>query len=124
MTEAAHWIAVAPLDRRSGSSRRPAGVGGRRGADGLGASRGAAEAASGGHGRIDSSLPPENELWDVRAAARFLKMSMSWVYKRVEDGTLPVARLNGYALRFEPAALRAWASNHVARGSLAAKSRR
>jgi excisionase family DNA binding protein len=53
-------------------------------------------------------LPPENELWDLRAAARFLKLSTSWVYKRVEDGTLPVTRVNGYSLRFEPAALREW----------------
>jgi len=51
-------------------------------------------------------------------------MSTSWVYKRVEDGTLPVARLNGFALRFEPAALREWAANHVGRRHLAGRSRR
>jgi hypothetical protein len=38
---------------------------------------------------MPSSLPPENELWDVRAAARFLRRSVSWVYHHVEDGTLP-----------------------------------
>jgi excisionase family DNA binding protein len=56
----------------------------------------------------ETTLPPENELWDLRAAARFLKMSTSWVYKRVEDGSLPVTRMNGYSLRFDPAALREW----------------
>ncbi len=56
----------------------------------------------------DAQLPPENELWDVHAAARFLKRSVSWVYHRAEDGTLPVRRLNGWGVRFIPAELRAW----------------
>ncbi len=55
-----------------------------------------------------ASLPPENELWDVHAAARFLKRSASWVYHRAEDGTLPVRRLGGWGIRFIPAELRAW----------------
>ncbi len=53
-------------------------------------------------------LPPDNELWDVRAAARFLKRSVSWVYHRAEDGTLPVKRLAGWGVRFVPSELRAW----------------
>ena len=53
-------------------------------------------------------LPSDNELWDVRAAARFLKRSVSWVYHRAEDGTLPVKRLGGWGLRFIPGELRAW----------------
>lgn len=53
-------------------------------------------------------LPPDNELWDVHAAARFLKRSVSWVYHRAEDGTLPVKRIGGWGLRFIPAELRAW----------------
>lgn len=53
-------------------------------------------------------LPPDNELWDVRAAARFLKRSVSWVYHRAEDGTLPVRRLGGWGIRFIPSELRAW----------------
>jgi predicted DNA-binding transcriptional regulator AlpA len=44
----------------------------------------------------------------VRAAARFLKRSVSWVYHRAEDGTLPVKRLGGWGLRFVPGELRAW----------------
>ena len=56
----------------------------------------------------DEPLPPDNELWDVRAAARFLKRSVSWVYHRAEDGTLPVKRLAGWGVRFVPSELRAW----------------
>ncbi len=55
-----------------------------------------------------ASLPPDDELWDVRAAARFLKRSVSWVYHRAEDGTLPVKRLAGWGVRFIPSELRAW----------------
>jgi predicted DNA-binding transcriptional regulator AlpA len=61
-----------------------------------------------GAGRVDAALPPDDELWDVRAAARFLKRSVSWVYHRAEDGTLPVKRLAGWGVRFIPAELRAW----------------
>lgn len=99
---------VAEEDRRLNASRRPSGVGGRRGGDVA-----PGPAVSVVPALVRSSLPPENELWDVRAAARFLRMSVSWVYKRVEDGTLPVARLNGFALRFEPCVLREWAATHV-----------
>ncbi len=55
-----------------------------------------------------SALPPDDELWDVHATARFLKRSVSWVYHRAEDGTLPVKRLAGWGLRFIPGELRAW----------------
>ncbi len=60
-------------------------------------------------------LPPDDELWDVRAAARFLKRSVSWVYHRAEDGTLPVRRLGGWGLRFIPGELRAWVASDGAR---------
>jgi hypothetical protein len=54
-------------------------------------------------------LPPDNELWDVHAAARFLKRSVRWwVYHRAEDGTLPVKRIAGWGVRFIPAEQRAW----------------
>ena len=55
------------------------------------------------------ALPPETELWDITHAAQFLKMSTSWVYKRVERGDLPCKRIHGWALRFVPADLRTWA---------------
>ncbi|HTP30243.1 MAG TPA: helix-turn-helix domain-containing protein [Anaeromyxobacteraceae bacterium] len=60
-------------------------------------------------------LPPDNELWDIGAAARFLKMSRSWVYHHVEDGTLPCVRLHGWALRFVPRELRAWVEKNGSR---------
>ena len=44
----------------------------------------------------------------MQAAARFLKRSVSWVYHRAEDGTLPVKRLAGWGVRFIPSELRAW----------------
>ncbi len=56
----------------------------------------------------EAQLPPDNELWDVRAAAKFLRRSVSWVYHKAEDGTLPVKRLGGWGLRFIPGELRAW----------------
>lgn len=102
------------VERRSGQSRRPFGLGGRRATDRV-ESR-PAEAARAAPATVpspSSPLPPENELWDLRAAARFLKLSTSWVYKRVEDGTLPVTRVNGYSLRFDPAALRDWLATNA-----------
>jgi predicted DNA-binding transcriptional regulator AlpA len=72
-------------------------------------------AASAGPG--PSSLPPDDELWDVRAAARYLKRSVSWVYHKAEDGTLPVRRLGGWGLRFIPGELRAWVESGGARRS-------
>jgi len=56
----------------------------------------------------EDQLPADNELWDVHAAARFLKRSVSWVYHKAEDGTLPVRRLGGWGIRFIPSELRAW----------------
>jgi excisionase family DNA binding protein len=102
------------IERRSGRGRRPLGSGGRRAADRVDArpAEAARAAATASASHPNAPLPPENELWDLRAAARFLKLSTSWVYKRVEDGTLPVTRVNGYSLRFEPAALREWVAKN------------
>lgn len=63
----------------------------------------------------EPELPPDNELWDVHAAARFLKRSVSWVYHKAEDGTLPVTRLGGWGLRFIPGDLRAWVASGAPR---------
>jgi hypothetical protein len=57
-----------------------------------------------------AELPADTELWRIQHAAQFLKMSVGWVYKRVERGELPCVRVNGWALRFVPADLRRWAS--------------
>ena len=54
-------------------------------------------------------LPPDNELWEVGDVARFLKRSVSWVYKKSSAGVLPVHRLDGWGLRFVPSELRSWA---------------
>jgi excisionase family DNA binding protein len=112
-------------ERRTGRSRRPPGSGGRRAADRVEARPAeAARAAAPPTSAPNAPLPPENELWDLRAAARFLKMSTSWVYKRVEDGSLPVTRVNGYSLRFEPATLREWvAKNGSARRAVKRKKK-
>ena len=66
--------------------------------------------------RSSDQLPGDDELWDVRAAARFLKRSVSWVYHRAEDGTLPVRRLGGWGIRFIPAELRAWVTSGATDG--------
>jgi predicted DNA-binding transcriptional regulator AlpA len=51
----------------------------------------------------------------VHAAARFLRRSVSWVYNKAEDGTLPVTRLGGWGLRFIPGDLRAWVASGAPR---------
>jgi predicted DNA-binding transcriptional regulator AlpA len=74
----------------------------------------------------EPALPPDTELWHVDHAARFLKMSTSWIYKRVEAGVLPCVRVDGWSLRFVPADLRAWAATQPAkrRARRAATTRR
>jgi predicted DNA-binding transcriptional regulator AlpA len=107
------WL-VSELSARDGSSAgqgRPgappaAGGGGARGAP-----RGKAKPGERLRSMPSSAakpLPPDNELWDVHVAARFLGRSVSWVYHKAEDGTLPVKRLGGWGLRFVPGELRAW----------------
>ena len=44
-------------------------------------------------------------LWDVRDVARYLKASVSWVYKAAERGELPCVRIGGL-LRFDAQAVR------------------
>jgi excisionase family DNA binding protein len=48
------------------------------------------------------------ELWDAKDAARYLKVSRSWVYQRAEAGLLPYLRVGGL-LRFDPAVVRSFA---------------
>lgn len=49
------------------------------------------------------------KLWTVRECADYLSMSIHWVYRQVEKGALPHARLGG-ALRFHPARIRDYAA--------------
>jgi excisionase family DNA binding protein len=52
---------------------------------------------------------PHPNLWDANDVARYLKVSRSWVYHRAEAGLLPLRRVGGL-LRFDPAAIRAFAA--------------
>ncbi len=72
-----------------------------------------------GYARLSGEpLPPDNEMWEVADVARFLKRSVSWVYKKSAAGVLPVHRLDGWGLRYVPEEVRAWVGqkrNRVAR---------
>ena len=48
-------------------------------------------------------------LWKVSEVARYLQMSISWVYKQVEAGLLPHRRF-GTSVRFRPEDIRAVAA--------------
>lgn len=48
-------------------------------------------------------------LIDVHGAAALLCMSETWVYQRVAANEIPFVKL-GRAVRFDPSALRAWAT--------------
>jgi excisionase family DNA binding protein len=60
----------------------------------------------------DSLDDEAGELWDANDAAHYLKVSRSWVYQRAEAGLLPCLRVGGL-LRFDPAAVRAFARGAV-----------
>jgi excisionase family DNA binding protein len=51
-------------------------------------------------------------LWDAAAAARYLSVSRSLVYKLEQAGELPCVRI-GACIRFEPAVVRAFARGEV-----------
>jgi predicted DNA-binding transcriptional regulator AlpA len=59
-------------------------------------------------GTPDQNTPPVEGLWDTREVAAFLHVSRSWVYQHAVSGDLPCCRFGG-VLRFEPAAIRAYA---------------
>ncbi len=86
--------------------------------------RGAANGQSGWAPVLIEPLPPDNELWNIGAAARFLKLSKSWIYHHVEDGTLPCVRVHGWALRFVPAELRAWIEKNGSRRNVRGRNKR
>ena len=60
----------------------------------------------------DTPADHAGELWDANDAARYLKVSRSWVYQRAEAGLLPCLRVGGL-LRFDPATVRAFARGEV-----------
>jgi hypothetical protein len=51
-------------------------------------------------------------LWTADDVARFLQASRSWVYQKAEAGVVPALRVCGL-LRFEPAAVRAFARGEL-----------
>ncbi|MCC6808234.1 MAG: helix-turn-helix domain-containing protein [Deltaproteobacteria bacterium] len=62
--------------------------------------------------------PRHESLWTVDDVAQYLRVSKSQVYQSAERGKLPCTRLGDSnsrrrALRFEPAAIRAWAMRHA-----------
>jgi excisionase family DNA binding protein len=56
---------------------------------------------------VSESVGAEEDLWNVKRAAKFLAMSTHWIYKAVAEGTVPYRKI-GSAIRFVPAELRAW----------------
>lgn len=61
------------------------------------------------------ALNEEWELWTWREVSAALKVSRSWVYARAESGELPSLRVGGL-LRFEPAAVRRFATSPIQEG--------
>jgi excisionase family DNA binding protein len=58
--------------------------------------------------RPGTHLSDLDPLWNAADVAQFLKVSKSWVYQKVEAGVLPHLRI-GSMVRFDPAAIRAFA---------------
>lgn len=56
----------------------------------------------------------DNRLWSAVDVAAYLQVSKSWVYHRAEAGTLPSLQIGGL-IRFDPAAIRAWARGEPAK---------
>ncbi|MCC6811741.1 MAG: helix-turn-helix domain-containing protein [Deltaproteobacteria bacterium] len=50
------------------------------------------------------------QMWTVKQCAAFLNVTTWFVYKHAERGTLPALHF-GRALRFDPAAVKAWAAS-------------
>jgi len=60
---------------------------------------------------------PENEpLWTVAETAKFLNMSMNWVYRRTEAGEIPHGKF-GRVIRYSPARIREYAAQLHAEAS-------
>lgn len=60
----------------------------------------------------DASAYEALTLWDANDAARYLKVSRSWVYQRAESGELPCLHVGGL-IRFDPATVRAFARGEI-----------
>lgn len=51
--------------------------------------------------------PAEDTLWTVADAARYLRISKSWVYQGVAAGRIPHLKI-GALVRFHPESFKAW----------------
>lgn len=60
----------------------------------------------------DAAADAVGELWDAKDAARYLRVSRSWIYQRAESGLLPCLRVGGL-VRFDPAVVRAFARGEI-----------
>lgn len=58
-----------------------------------------------------------SELWNANDAARYLRVSRSWVYQHAESGDLPCLRVGGL-VRFDPEVVRAFARGETRRGKV------
>ncbi len=67
-------------------------------------------------GMTDLSAP---RLWDANDVARYLRVSRSWVYHRVDAGQLPSLRVGGL-VRFDPDVVQAFARGEVGSQTAAA----
>lgn len=56
-----------------------------------------------------NETPPAESLWTAADVAKYLNMSLNWVYRRTEAGEIPHANL-GRAKRYSPARIRAYAA--------------
>ena len=50
---------------------------------------------------------PDASMWRAKDLAAFLKVSLSWVYKRTEAGDIPCHRKHG-VVRYDPEEIRSW----------------
>lgn len=50
------------------------------------------------------------QLWTVRECAKYLSMSVKWVYRQVEANAIPHSRLGGRTVRFHPQRIREYAA--------------
>ena len=62
--------------------------------------------------RLRLPLSPASSLWTAADVARYLRSSLSFVYKVAEAGKLPCLRV-GSMLRFDPDDVRAFARGDV-----------
>lgn len=63
-----------------------------------------------GMGEVMSASASKGEtLWTAAEVAQYLKVSLSWVYKRVMDQTIPFTKLPTGLTRYEPETIRAYA---------------